>query len=55
MRESGYTNKRLPPEERRVNLRDTVMASINQKLQRMDIDQLREVYKTATRLMQEKK
>lgn len=35
------------PEERKQDLRKTAIAIINQKLQRMDIEQLREVLKAA--------
>lgn len=44
-----------PKEERADDLKHTITMSIIQKLQRMDISQLREVYQTATRLLQGQK
>ena len=44
-----------PKEERADDLKHTLIASISHKLNRMDIDQLREVYQTAARLLQGQK
>lgn len=44
-----------PKDERDADLKHTLIASISHKLNRMDIDQLREVYQTATRLLQGQK
>ena len=51
----AYYRKRLPKEDRAEQLRLTMIASIDSKLQRMDFDELREVLETATQVMERKK
>ena len=48
--------RKYPPKEDRAdNLKQTLISAISHKLNRMDIDQLREVYQTAARLLQGQK
>lgn len=51
----AYYRKRLPKEDRAEQLRLTVIASIDNKLKRMDFDELREVLEAATQVMERKK
>ena len=51
----AYYRKRPPLEDRAELLRLTLIASIDNKLKRMDFDELREVLETATQVMERKK
>lgn len=44
-----------PTEEKDGDLRRTLIFSITQKLQRMDNDQLKELYRAATKVLERKK
>ena len=47
--------RKFPPKDERVDdLKHTLIASISHKLNRMDIDQLREVLNAATRVIEKK-
>lgn len=52
---SAKTRKLPPPGERADDLRHTLTVSIIQKLQRMDLQEMREVYNHTVKVMDKKK